>query len=332
MHQFLDWIANSWINSVAAWTQFVCPSKFIVSFDSEVLCSADLNDTVSQFAVNFGVSSTGSFERLIYSDIVIANHQIYADWIYIWAFMNYIDRAGAIKIVLKRSLQFIPFIGLGMKVLGFIFVRRDWAKDKIKFSRRIRRLGSNGTPYNLLIFPEGTTMTEQARETGRLFAKEKGFPVLQHVLLPRCTGLYSALLALKASDREDCRNVDGILDLTIGYSGMETTAIPEEFYTLKRLFMDGVGPEQIHINVSYVKIKDIPLDSKEIFTYWLAERFNRKDELLEEFYQQERFKGPSSQPYSLAQSISYWYFWTVLIYSLLFVSAPFMIVICLYND
>lgn len=45
-------------------------------------------------------------------DIVIANHQIYMDWIYIWALMARLRREGDVKIILKRSLLNVPVFGL----------------------------------------------------------------------------------------------------------------------------------------------------------------------------------------------------------------------------
>jgi 1-acyl-sn-glycerol-3-phosphate acyltransferase len=53
-------------------------------------------------------SERGDMKR----DIVISNHQIYMDWIYIWAIMARLRREGNVKIILKRSLLNIPIFGL----------------------------------------------------------------------------------------------------------------------------------------------------------------------------------------------------------------------------
>lgn len=51
--------------------------------------------------------------RLRRRDIIIANHQIYVDWLYIWSLAVPLNRAGSIKIILKRSLLFaIPVLGI----------------------------------------------------------------------------------------------------------------------------------------------------------------------------------------------------------------------------
>lgn len=55
-------------------------------------------------------------------DIVIANHQIYMDWIYIWAFMARLQREGTVKIILKRSLLNVPLFGLVQRLDFYIDV------------------------------------------------------------------------------------------------------------------------------------------------------------------------------------------------------------------
>lgn len=51
-------------------------------------------------------------------DIIISNHQLYLDWIYIWCIMVPLVRAGSVKIILKRSLMNIPIIGIVRRKLA----------------------------------------------------------------------------------------------------------------------------------------------------------------------------------------------------------------------
>ncbi|GES99376.1 acyltransferase-domain-containing protein [Rhizophagus clarus] len=46
-------------------------------------------------------------ERLI----LIANHQIYADWLYVWCFTYLANAHDGIKIILKDSLKWLPIFG-----------------------------------------------------------------------------------------------------------------------------------------------------------------------------------------------------------------------------
>lgn len=43
--------------------------------------------------------------------IVMANHQIYLDWIYLWEFLRKMELSGWVKIILKRSLMKLPVVG-----------------------------------------------------------------------------------------------------------------------------------------------------------------------------------------------------------------------------
>src|SRR5277367_2640315 len=63
--------------------------------------------------------------------VLIANHQIYTDWLYLWwiAYTNGIH--GRLYIVLKESLKRIPVLGWGMQFSQFIFMKRNWEGDKL---------------------------------------------------------------------------------------------------------------------------------------------------------------------------------------------------------
>ena len=49
----------------------------------------------------------GTLER----DILISNHQIYTDWIYVWHFVQRLGRSEDLSILLKASVRSIPLVG-----------------------------------------------------------------------------------------------------------------------------------------------------------------------------------------------------------------------------
>ena len=159
-------------------------------------------------------------ERLI----LIANHQIYTDWLYLWwvAYTNKMH--GHVYIILKESLKYIPVVGWGMMFYGFIFMARNWAKDKSRLEHRLQILnkGSHGGPLSgsagldpmwLLIFPEGTNLSENTKKASKKWADKQGIPDSQHQLLPRSTGLLFCLQELKGT-------VDWVYDCTVAYEGV----------------------------------------------------------------------------------------------------------------
>lgn len=159
-------------------------------------------------------------ERLI----MMANHQIYTDWLYLWwvAYTNKMH--GHIYIILKESLKYIPLVGPGMMFYGFIFMARNWAKDKSRLQHRLQVLNksSHGGPLSgsreldpmwLLIFPEGTNLSANTRNGSKKWADKQGIQDMRHQLLPRSTGLQFCLKELKDT-------VDWVYDCTVAYEGV----------------------------------------------------------------------------------------------------------------
>lgn len=162
-------------------------------------------------------------ERLV----MIANHQIYTEWLYLW-WVAYTSRMhGHVYIILKESLKYIPFVGPGMMFYGFIFMARNWAKDKARLQHRLQQLvkGRHGGPMSgisgiksldpmwLIIFPEGTNLSANTRNQSQRWADKQGIKNLEHQLLPRSTGLLYCLQELKDT-------VEWVYDCTLAYEGI----------------------------------------------------------------------------------------------------------------
>lgn len=158
-------------------------------------------------------------ERLV----MIANHQLYTDWLYLW-WIAYTNRMhGHVYIILKESLKYVPVIGPGMMFYGFIFMARNWARDRPRLQHRLQKLKSrHGGPMSgsqsldpmwLMIFPEGTNLSANTRKGSAKWAEKQGIRDFQHQLLPRSTGLLYCLQELRGT-------VDWIYDCTVAYEGI----------------------------------------------------------------------------------------------------------------
>lgn len=213
--------------------------------------------------------------------ILISNHQLYSDWIYIWALAYMARRHGDLKVILKKSLKNIPIWGWGMQFFDFIFLERSWTKDAQNFLAHMAKLKSSTSPLWLLIFPEGTTISAETREKSHTFAEKNGIPVPKHTLLPRSLGLYTCVNSLG-------NTIDYIYDLTVGIPGVPRGATPQYTYTLASLYVMGLNPGQIHVHFRRFKVSDLPRE-EEAFSAWLQARWQEKDELLEHFYQKGCF-------------------------------------------
>lgn len=195
---------------ITALTQWSCPTLLRASGDASVRGQLHLSPD--------GLLETRFPERLV----LIANHQVYTDWIYLWWLAYTNQMHGRIFIILKESLKYIPVVSQGMMFYGFIFMARKWLSDKPRLQYRLEKLktrhtgSKSGTPqYDpmwLLIFPEGTNLSINTKRRSDAYGEKQGFPSLTHQILPRSTGLFFCLQQLRGT-------VDWLYDCTIAYEG-----------------------------------------------------------------------------------------------------------------
>ena len=260
------------------------------------------------------------------NSIVICNHQIYTDWIYLWWIAYTSDLAGRVHIMLKKSLQSIPLLGFGMTNFNFLFMNRKWAHDRVNLLNTLNELDANARglgplsgnssvktdddgvitwssevhpsmkeketntecwSYNFLLFPEGTNLTANTRSKSLKYANKINKQPFRHLLLPHVTGLRFTLETLESS-------LDVVYDVTIGYSGVQSSSYAASYYSLKQMFLEGKYPQIVDIYIRSFKLKDIPLKDEEVFTKWLYNVWKEKDELLEEYYVSGSFKQASN--------------------------------------
>lgn len=196
--------------AITALTEWASPTPVRVSGDKSVQGQISLTKN--------GRVKCDFSQRLV----LIANHQVYADWVYLWwvAYTN--GSHGHIFIILKESLKYIPLIGQAMMLFGFIFMSRKWVSDKPRLQHRLQKLNAVRSgpsakspeydPMWLLIFPEGTNLSPRTERISKAYAEKQGIKAFDHVLLPRSTGLFFCLQQLRGT-------VDWVYDCTVAYDG-----------------------------------------------------------------------------------------------------------------
>jgi 1-acyl-sn-glycerol-3-phosphate acyltransferase len=191
-------------------TQWGAPTRIRVSGDKSI--RGELHQTKD------GHLKTMFPDRLV----LIANHQVYTDWLYLWWIAYSARMHGHLFIILKETLKYIPILGQGMMFYGFIFMARKWQSDKPRLEHRLRKLKtqhsrhlSGSQPFDpmwLMIFPEGTNLSANSKEKNDEYCQKQGIPIHRHLLLPRSTGLYFCLQQLRET-------VDYVYDCTLAYEG-----------------------------------------------------------------------------------------------------------------
>ncbi|KAJ4584783.1 hypothetical protein HRR81_000589 [Exophiala dermatitidis] len=251
-------------------TQTFAPTKVIISGDASVRGQL-LQSTEGDLILNFP-------ERLV----LIANHQIYTDWLYLWWIAYCNGMHGRLYIILKESLKKIPVLGWGMQFNQFIFLKRKWEQDKPNMASALQRLNRPTDPMWLLLFPEGTNLAASTRAKSAAWAAKNNIPDMKHVLLPRSTGLHFCLEELKGT-------VDYVYDCTIAYEGVPRGAYAQDIFTLKAGYLEGRPPKSVSMHWRRFAIKDIPLHNEKAFELWLIARWREKDLLMEQYLQTGSF-------------------------------------------
>ncbi|KAI8082372.1 hypothetical protein BDF21DRAFT_338403 [Thamnidium elegans] len=250
---------RQWAQNLFQIMRIFAPGELIITMDES--CTDEGTDITDEGRVT-GISFP---ERLI----MISNHQIYADWIYIW-FLAYLSKAhGALKIMLKHSLSQIPIYGT--------FLKHD--KDNIIDNLQVSK--KRGRPMWLVLFPEGTVISDDTRLKSKEFADKLHMDDFKFSLLPRTTGLLLCKETLGDS-------VEWLYDLTIGYPGIPVGENPEDVMTMQSIFCKGTGPKRIHVYIRRYRLDKIPSDT-ENFSKWLLENWTEKDKRLIYFNRHGKF-------------------------------------------
>jgi len=272
---------------VTTLTQWWAPTVIRISGDSSV-------------AGQFGTTPDGLAEcRFPDRLIMIANHQLYSDWLYLWwiAYTNSPRMHGHIYIILKESLKHVPIIGWGMRFYGFIFMSRKMSTDQPRLAHRLGQLkerhsgplsGSSGfDPMWLLLFPEGTNASKNTRVKSVQWAEKQGIKDMEHVLLPRSTGTFFCLNEIKGT-------VDYVYDCTLAYGGVGRGEYGQDLYTLRSMYLQGRPPPSVNMYWRRFAISDMPLDDHDKFDLWLRERWSEKDTIMDYFITKGRFPPSKS--------------------------------------
>ncbi|KAJ4347321.1 uncharacterized protein N0V89_011261 [Didymosphaeria variabile] len=251
-------------------TQWWAPTVVRVSGDSSMLGQL-IKTKDGSLKCNFS-------ERLV----LMANHQLYTDWLYLWwiAYTNGLH--GFVYIILKESLKNIPIIGWSAQMYNFIFLARNWEEDQRRFKKALSRLNNPKDPMWLIIFPEGTNLSASTREKSKKWAAKNGLEDMKHQLLPRSTGLKFCLNELKDT-------TEWLYDCTIAYEGVPPGQFGQDIFTLRSSFFEGRPPKSVNMHWRRFHISTIPIQNTKAFEVWLRNRWREKDYMLEYFSRHTRF-------------------------------------------
>uniref|UniRef100_A0A5F8H5V7 Lysocardiolipin acyltransferase 1 n=1 Tax=Monodelphis domestica TaxID=13616 RepID=A0A5F8H5V7_MONDO len=226
--------------------------------------------------------------------VIIMNHRTRMDWI----------------------LKSVPGFGWAMQAAAYIFIHRKWKDDKSHFENMLNYFCDIQEPLQLLIFPEGTDLTENSKAKSNEFAEKNGLEKYEYVLHPRTTGFTFVVECLREG-----KNLDAIHDITVAY--------PHNIPQTEKHLLSGNFPKEIHFHINRYPVESLP-ETKEELQVWCHKRWQEKEDRLRMFYEGPKnfyFTGKSVIPPCKSEfrvlmvkwmSILYWTFFTPAMFILLY--------------
>ncbi|XP_039202455.1 lysocardiolipin acyltransferase 1 isoform X2 [Crotalus tigris] len=203
-----------------------------------------------------------------------------------------------------------------MQVAAFIFIQRKWEEDKHHFGNMLDYFCDIHEPLQLLIFPEGTDLTDETKARSDTFAEKNGLQKYEYVLHPRTTGFTFIVDRLR-----DGNNLDAVHDITVAY--------PQNIPQTEKHLLCGNFPKEIHFHVCRHPVESLPT-SVEDLQLWCQKRWEEKEERLRHFYEGKKYfdvSGRSKIPPCKSElrvmvvkciSLLYWTFFTLSAIALLY--------------
>jgi len=221
--------------------------------------------------------------------LVISNHRTRLDWMFLWGFFFYEGWLRHLKIIMKIMLKRIPIFGWPMQTANFIFLNRDFEKDRSYIADVIQFMSGMDYPPQILLFPEGTDKTPDTTKRSDEWAKKNNLKQLNYTLHPRSTGFIFILNLMKKY-----KLIDSVYDLTIGYMDH----IPQNEISIIKGF-----PKEFHVHLKRYPIHELPENDKDL-EKWLSDIWYEKDYRLEQFYNQKKFTQGTETPHVPLHNIS----------------------------
>ncbi|XP_050674835.1 lysocardiolipin acyltransferase 1-like [Leptidea sinapis] len=263
--------------------------------------------------------------------IIIMNHRTRVDWNYVWIALyhatqntnvfecvckenevsmekrNILDIiAGGksrIKVVLKDEIKSVPGMGWIMQLNYFLYLKRNWEEDQLNMFQYIDYYKKLGYSQRVVLFPEGTDLSEENKRRSEKFAISKQLPVYDNVLHPRTTGW--SMLCSRLRDA----GLVSIYDVTIAYDKPAQTELD---------LLRGKIPRHVFFYFKRYSIDKLPME-EEGLKVWLTNRWKEKNACLQKFLCDGVFldsvtnrSAPERHPRSLTIAKLGFLFWIII--------------------
>ncbi|KAK9297949.1 hypothetical protein QLX08_008483 [Tetragonisca angustula] len=212
---------------------------------------------------------------------VIMNHRYEIDWICGWILCERTGVLGNCKAYVKKSLQYVPTFGWAWRFAEFIFMERNWEKDKEIITSLINELVNYPDSITLLLCAEGTRVTAQKLEASQKFAQKAGLPILNYHLTPRTKGFIASLPHMRGK-------ITDIYDMQLQFKSDDP---------IKPTLTNLLQGKQVtaYLSISRIPLDEVPEDEKDA-EEWLHKLYEKKDRMAKSFEETGDFFAISGVP------------------------------------
>lgn len=127
-----------------------------------------------------------------------------------------------------------------MQLACFVYIKRCWMSDKRILEKVVKYFSAINYKYSLILFPEGTDLTETTKQKSNMYAKKNNLHTYDHILHPRTTGF-----TFLVQEMLENSNLTAIYDMTLLYPDL----VPQNEVALVK----GEFPEEVRIHLARYK-------------------------------------------------------------------------------
>uniref|UniRef100_A0A131XAR7 Putative lysophosphatidylglycerol acyltransferase 1-like protein n=1 Tax=Hyalomma excavatum TaxID=257692 RepID=A0A131XAR7_9ACAR len=245
------------------------------------------------WSAEYYVDEVGEDVSECYSDrtLVLVNHQSTADVPLLMAsFQGKRSVTEHLMWIMDRLFKYTNFGAVSM-THGDFFI----TQGKDTRNTQLQRLRDHISEVYLrrglkwiVLFPEGGFLHKR-RATSQRYARANGYPILEHVTLPRVGAMKTVLETLTSENLAKTHKgeepIKWVVDITIGYPDMGK---PLDLFVISGGFRKQCV---VHMHYRRFPIAEVPIHDSEALTKWLYDRWAEKEDLLDIFYRTGRFPG-----------------------------------------
>jgi len=203
-------------------------------------------------------------------DFMFVNHITTIDFLFMVTYLQSL-KIENFNFVVRKGLIFNPMVGLTIYANSDIKLNRKWEMDKDIINKQLDKIDTTKTKQVIVIFPEGTRITDEKLKAGQQFSRENNLPIFNNLQVPKTKGSWMMIKHLAETKR-----LGKIWDVTMAVPSI----IDGRGAYIEDIMSKNVGP--IYTDIRELKLNDEYKDM-ETFKAWFLNHWKDKDKFLENY-------------------------------------------------